>query len=329
MRARFVVFLVAVVGCGRLVGIHDFTSAEAGASVDTAGGDVPGEASRDAAFDNESVDAFRRDGAGGETPDAPDPSDAGVLVLDTIVDAIDAPGDGGDSASADARDLASDGKACPSLSWQWATASILATPGRGACSYDPTTLPAFVAAIDAKGFDQARGCGVCLRLVPGRTDVVTKYVDVLVVDRAGGDGTAGARQLNISPQAMEAIAVAGTETMGLNFTVVPCTTALVSPTIHMSEQQGSSPQHLSVQIRDQVLPVTSVEIWFAGAWSGMAFAPHNYWIFDSVGMAPPYSFRITNTLGDELTMNDLFLSSTPSADGPLIDTQQQFPSCAL
>jgi expansin (peptidoglycan-binding protein) len=219
-----------------------------------------------------------------------------------------------------------DGKACPAPTWQFATASILSNVGRGACGYDPAALPVLVASIDDKGFDEARGCGICLRLVPGRTDVITKYVDVLVVDRAG-DNASSPRQLNISRQAMDAIALSGTENMALNFALVPCPTTLVSPTIHMSTQQGSSSQHLSVQIRDQALPLSSAEIRFAGTWSAMTFATYNYWIFDSLGVAPPYTFRLTNVLGDTITVDDITLTSTATADGPATDTGDQFPSC--
>jgi expansin (peptidoglycan-binding protein) len=186
-------------------------------------------------------------------------------------------------------------------------------------------LPTLAAAIDDLGFDQARGCGICLRLVPGRTDVVTKYIDVLVVDSAG-TGSSG-RQLNISREAMDAIAAPDTQNIGLNFAVVPCSSPLISPTIHMTEQQASNPQHLAVQVRDLTLPLASLEVWFAGTWNAMAFAPYNYWIFDSAGIATPYRFRLSSSLGDTLVLDDVTLFSTATEDGPLVDTGTQFPRC--
>ena len=102
---------------------------------------------------------------------------------------------------------------------------------------------------------------------------------------------------------------------------------LISATIHMTEQHASNPQHLAVQVRDQVLPLTALDVWFAGTWNAMTFAPYNYWLFDSAGITPPYSFRLTNNLGDTLAIDGVTLLSTATEDGPLVDTEAQFPSC--
>jgi expansin (peptidoglycan-binding protein) len=316
--------LLVIAGCGKIVGIHDFSATDAGPRFDVPAKDV----ASDHETDLGAVDSRPRldtnfaeagmwlDGSVDGPFDLPIATDAAL----SAINAIDANDDGPIG-----RDGAPDAKTCPSLNWQWATTNIWANGGRGACNYSSGTLPTLVAAIDDLGFDQTRGCGICLRLVPGRTDVVTKYVDVLVVDSAGSGGEG--RQLNISREAMDAIATPDTQNIGLNFAVVPCSPQLISPTIHMTEQSASNPQHLAVQVRDLSLPLTSIDVWFAGTWSAMTFAPYNYWIFDSAGIATPYSFRLSNSLGDTLVLDSVTLSSTASEDGPLVDTGSQFPRC--
>jgi expansin (peptidoglycan-binding protein) len=345
--ARLLIALFVVSGCGRVIGMHDFSAANGNENGDaraydtwqgTGGVDVLGEVEADVNASREEAGAMT-DGAiiGTDVLLVPDTAPADRAPTDTAsldIAPLDAapsvdgpPSDafGSDTKRAEVQDTAPDRKTCPALTWQWAITSILANAGRGACSYEPATLPAFVAAIDNQGFDQARGCGTCLRLVPGRTDVITTYVDVLVVDTAGtSDST---RQLSISSQAMDAIAVPGTQNIGLNFAVVPCPTALVGSSIQVTRQQGSTPQHLAVLTRNQPLPLRAVDVWFASSWNAMTLAPYNYWIFDSTGVSPPYSFRMTNSLGDILTVNDMALTSSATADGPFVDTNVQFPSC--
>ena len=313
MNARWTTILsalVALAGCGKIVGIRDFSPADAGFTVDGPGSDLI----RDVrVMDVQSADTVAwLDAAVDRGFDLPSADSAGHDL-------------GEDSSIAIAHDAGPDGKTCPPLKWQAATTSILANSGGNACNFASATLPAFAAAIDDLVFDQTRGCGICLRLVPGRTDVVTKYVDVLVVDSTGS-GDSG-RQMNISRQAMDAIATPGTQILMLNFTVVPCPTSLIAPTIHMTEQHSSNPQHRAVQVRHQAFPVTALDIWFADGWKPMTFEPYNFWTLDSPGIVPPYSFRLTSNLGDTLVIDDVTLFSTATEDGDLVDTKAQFPSC--
>jgi hypothetical protein len=223
-------------------------------------------------------------------------------------------------------DVRIDAPACPALVWHEAKASLYRPSGVAACSYAPETLPAFIAGIDDEGFDQARGCGLCLRVVAGDPAKATKSVDVLVVEHVAG-GSGQERQIALGRAAMDVVAPPETSFTILSFAVVPCAPSLIHNTIRIAPKQGSGLEHLELMIRDSRSPITKVELKHSGMWKPLTLTNYNYWLIEQPGADRIYDLQIT--AGDErLQVDQITLTPSPTEDGPLVDTGLQFPACA-
>lgn len=315
MRPALMALALGLAGCARLVGIKDLQGADGGGDGSWNATDSLADARAKDAIDLGRVDA---------------PLD---MALDTSTRGGDALPDG--SSTTDAAfdvsrdsgvDMGIDAPACPPLVWHEATASLYRPSGVGACSYAAETLPTFIAGIDDEGFDQARGCGMCLRVVAGDPAKATKSIDVLVVEHVAG-GTGQGRQIGLGRAAMDAVASPDTSFTVLSFAVVPCAPSLIHDTVRIAPKQGSSLQHLEIMIRDSRAPVTKVELKHGGVWKPMTLTSYNYWLIEQPGEDRIYDLQLT--AGDErLQVNQITLTSNSTQDGPLVDTGLQFSTCS-
>jgi hypothetical protein len=303
----FFVVVLGMCGCARWVGIEEFST------VDNEGVGLQ----QDSAW----AGTWSDDG-GASSADSPD-----VPRLSEVSPDVSLPSDGGDLSLRDGTQLNPDASTCPALDWQPAKVSVFLPKGTGACSYPTNTLPEFVAGIDEQGFQGAHGCGTCLRFIAGTPSEPIKFVDVLVVDR-GADGPGPERQINISRAAMNQVMPSDVASTGLYFAVVPCPLSLIQPTIRIGQKKGSNAQHLEFMVRDSRYPLKRVELWLLEKWVPMTLTSYNYWTLEQANHFGVYSFQLTNVQDETLQVNGITLTSSNAADGPLVDTKQQFTICA-
>jgi expansin len=73
-------------------------------------------------------------------------------------------------------------------------------------------------------------------------------------------------------------------------------------------KEGSSPYWLALLVMNTGNPLTSVQLQTpSGGWTGLSRASYNYWIAQSGAGTGPFTVRLTDTLGHQVTVHDVAL----------------------
>jgi len=190
-------------------------------------------------------------------------------------------------------------------------ATYYSADGDGACMFGPSPDDLMVAALDSEEFDNAIYCGAYLR-VSGPLGQIT----VRVVDSCPAP-FCETGHLDLSTQAFEQI---GDPLQG----IVPITWQVISPPVpgpiayHIRET--SNEWYIEVQIRNHRNPISKLE-YLKGddQWVEMRRTDYNYFTLSNPGPGP-YTFRVTDWYGNQLTDSGIQLSA-----GDTIDGAAQFP----
>lgn len=201
----------------------------------------------------------------------------------------------------------SSGRACAATfsgsAGSGATASEIATHyvynGAGNCSYASPPANGMFVALSPAEYDSAAACGGYLR-VTGPDGWVT----VEVIDQCPPCATG---HLDLSETAFAKLAPlsAGLINVSYSYLVNP---ALPGP-ITAEVKAGSSQYWLALNFDNTGNPLASVEVKTAsGSWLGLSQANYNYWIAPSGAGNGPFTVRLTDTQGHQVTVGGITLS---------------------
>ena len=181
--------------------------------------------------------------------------------------------------------------------------------GEGNCLFPASPNNLMVAAMNHADYNNSQICGAFIRVWGPHGNV-----DVRIVDRCPecpeGD-------VDMSPEAFSQIAP-------IPWGRVPITWQLLSypldgPIIYHFKD-GSNQWWTAVQIRNHRNPIASVEYWDNGGWINLPRMEWNYFVAAS-GMGPgPYTFRVTDILGNQITD-----SGIPHVEDGDVQGGDQFP----
>ena len=184
-----------------------------------------------------------------------------------------------------------------------ASASEIATHyvynGAGNCSYASPPANGMFVALSPAEYDSAAACGGYLR-VSGPDGSVT----VEVIDQCPPCATG---HLDLSETAFAKLAPlsAGLINVSYSYLVNP---ALPGP-ITAEVKAGSSQYWLALNFDNSGNPLASVDVKTpAGGWLGLSQANYNYWIAPSGAGNGPFTVRLTDTQGHQVTVIGIALS---------------------
>jgi expansin (peptidoglycan-binding protein) len=181
--------------------------------------------------------------------------------------------------------------------------------GSGACLFPATPNDLMVAAMNVTEYGNADYCGAYVR-VDGRKGSVI----VRIVDMCPGCGVG---HLDLSPQAF---AIIDDIPLGR----VPITWQVVSPGIAgpiRFEFKEKNQWWTAVQVRNHRNPIAKFEYWTGSGYKTINRTNYNYFL-EASGMGPgPYTFRVTDVLGNQIVSSGIPLSNP----GLEIDGSGQFP----
>jgi expansin (peptidoglycan-binding protein) len=182
--------------------------------------------------------------------------------------------------------------------------------GAGACLFDPSPQDLMVSAMNAEEYDNAAACGAYLHVAGPEGEVTVRIVDLCPECKAG--------HLDLSREAFARIA-------DLPLGRVPITWQLISPAlsgpIAYHFKDGSNQWWTAVQIRNHRNPISKLEYQDGSQWVNVPRTSYNYFVQTNPGMGPgPYSFRVTDVYGNQLTDTGI-----PHIEDGTIDGAAQFP----
>ncbi|MCC6553451.1 MAG: hypothetical protein IT372_10590 [Polyangiaceae bacterium] len=185
--------------------------------------------------------------------------------------------------------------------------------GSGNCSFPPSPDDLMVAAMNDTDYQSSAACGACAEIT-GPDGTIT----VRIVDRCPecpqGD-------IDMSPQAFELIAPLEAGRVDISWRYVAC--GLEGPIIYHFKE-GSNPWWTAVQIRNHRYPIAKLEYRAAdGSYIEVARESYNFFVEPNGMGEGPYTFRVTDVLGQ--TLEDSGVPFVDSGDAP---GAAQFPACS-
>jgi expansin (peptidoglycan-binding protein) len=185
--------------------------------------------------------------------------------------------------------------------------------GSGNCSFPASPGDLLVAAMNDLDYDGSAVCGACAAI-----DGPDGSVTVRIVDRcpecARGD-------IDMSPQAFERIAPIAAGRVPISWRYVACEPA---GAIVYHFKEGSNQWWTAVQIRNHRHPIDTLEFQAGdGSFRAVPRESYNYFV-EETGMGPgPYTFRVTDVLGNVVEDTGVPLVENGESTGA-----RQFPACA-
>jgi hypothetical protein len=167
--------------------------------------------------------------------------------------------------------------------------------------------PPFHGAMNHTDYDTAAACGTWVHIW-GPTGEITAFIDDECPECKPGD-------IDLGPNTFAKIGDLGKGRIPIKWRYVPLTTA--SP-VQYHWQSGSSQWHIAVQVLNHAYGITTLEIKTAtSAWVGVPRLVYNYFVLPGgIDGAPgPYSLRVTDIHGTQLTDTNLTITPGQNQDG--------------
>jgi expansin (peptidoglycan-binding protein) len=171
--------------------------------------------------------------------------------------------------------------------------------GSGNCSYPAGGITMY-AAMNELDYEMSKACGAYIEATGPKGTVTVKIVD-RCPECAPGD-------IDFSPQAFDLIAdrVDGR---------VPITWNLVSApqgigNLQFVVKDGSNPWWIGIQVRNHATVVSSMEALVNGSWVPLERQQYNYFLAPSGLGNGPFTLRVTDLYGEQLTKTGVTLSPT-------------------
>jgi expansin len=170
------------------------------------------------------------------------------------------------------------------------------------CSYPSPPADGLFVAIPPDEYDGAAGCGGYLAV-----DGPDGSVRVEVIDQCPDCETG---HIDLSEKAFSAIAPLDPGLINVTYQHLD-NPPLPGP-ISLRVKEGSSQSWLALLAMNTGNPLTSVQVETeSGGWQQLVQADYNYWIAPSGAGAGPFTVRLSDTVGDVVTVHDVAL--TPGA----------------
>ncbi len=187
-----------------------------------------------------------------------------------------------------------------------------AADGSGNCSFDPSPNNLMVAAMNQTDYQTSAACGRCAAI-----DGPDGSVTVRIVDRcpecAPGD-------IDMSPQAFEKIAPIADGRVPIKWKYVGCD-APAAVGYHFKE--GSNQWWTAVQVRGHRYGIAKFEYDSGGGnFVEVARENYNYFVEPSGMGTGPYTFRITDVYGGQVTDTGIAFAEAQTVSGAA-----QLPAC--
>lgn len=171
--------------------------------------------------------------------------------------------------------------------------------GSGNCSY-PAGGTTMYAAMNELDYEMSKACGAYIEATGPKGTVTVKIVD-RCPECAPGD-------IDFSPEAFDEIAdrVQGR---------VPITWNLVSApqgigNLQFVVKDGSNPWWIGIQVRNHATVVSSMDALVNGSWVPLERQQYNYFLAPSGLGNGPFTLRVTDLYGEQLTKTGVTLSTT-------------------
>jgi hypothetical protein len=177
---------------------------------------------------------------------------------------------------------------------QTATHYVLA--GLPNCGYSPPSDGLF-AALPAPEYAAAAGCGGYLEVSGPDGSVRVKVIDQCPECAAG--------HIDLSEAAFARLAPLSAGLINVSYTPL-ADPALPGP-VSVEVKQGSSQYWLALLIDNTGNPLASVQVQTSSGWLSLARASYNYWIAASGAGQGPFTVRLSDTQGHQVTVSGITL----------------------
>lgn len=183
--------------------------------------------------------------------------------------------------------------------------------GSGNCGFPATPDDLMVAAMNHTDYAASAACGTCVRI-----DGPDGSVDVRIVDQCPecpeGD-------IDLSPAAFERIAPLEAGRVEIAWEYISCP---VQGDVVYHFKDGSNAWWTAVQIRNHRNAIATFEFERDGAFVEVPRVDYNYFVEESGMGEGPFTFRITDVLGNTIEDSDIPLLDDADAPGA-----GQLPAC--
>jgi expansin (peptidoglycan-binding protein) len=187
------------------------------------------------------------------------------------------------------------GAAAGGASGQTATHYVLT--GLPNCGYSPPADGLFVA-LPAPEYAGAAGCGGYLEVTGPDGSVRVKVIDQCPECAAG--------HIDLSEAAFARLAPLSAGLINVSYTPL-ADPALPGP-VSVQVKQGSSQYWLALLADNTGNPLAEVQVKTSAGWLSLARASYNYWIASSGAGQGPFTVRLTDTQGHQVTVSGITLS---------------------
>lgn len=148
-----------------------------------------------------------------------------------------------------------------------------------------------VAAMNHTDYAASAVCGACVAIDGPNGSVKVRIVDQCPECPQG--------DIDLSPEAFQLIAALEQGRVPITWSYVSCE---VSGPISYFFKDGSSEFWMGIQIRNHRTPIAKLEVMNGdGSFTELPRADYNFFINEAPGGPGPYTFRVTDTLGEALT----------------------------
>ncbi|MFO0547856.1 MAG: expansin EXLX1 family cellulose-binding protein [Polyangiaceae bacterium] len=185
--------------------------------------------------------------------------------------------------------------------------------GSGNCSFPATPDDLMVGAMNHVDYAASAVCGSCVEIKgPSGNTIKIRVVDQCPECPEG--------DIDLSPEAFSQLADLGLGRIDIQWDYVPCD---VTGPIVYHYKEGSNPYWIAVQIRNHRTAIAKVEaIDSSGNFVELPRADYNFFIDDSGLGEGPYTFRVTDVLGEVLVDDNIPFVDSGDASGAA-----QFSGC--
>jgi expansin (peptidoglycan-binding protein) len=178
------------------------------------------------------------------------------------------------------------------------TATHYVLSGTGNCSYPSPPADGLFVALSPSQYDGAAACGSYVELSGPDGSVTAEVIDQCPPCATG--------HVDLSEAAFSRIAPLSAGLVSVSYRTV-ADPALAGP-ISLRVKEGSSPYWLALLAQNTGNPLASVQVAGpSGGWQNLTRADYNYWLAASGAGPGPFTVRLTDTAGHQVTVPGIAL----------------------
>ena len=178
------------------------------------------------------------------------------------------------------------------------TATYYVTRGIGNCSYPSRPADGLFVALPPAEYARAAGCGGYLEVSGPDGSVLVKVVDQCPGCAAG--------HIDLSETAFAMLAPLSAGRIDVTYAYLPDPT-LPGP-LSIEVNRGSSRFWLALLADNTGNPLAAVQVRTSSGWLSLTRASYNYWVASSGAGPGPFTVRLTDTQGHQVTVHGITLS---------------------